>query len=101
MVVQATSHSFQTVEQAEAQFQHQASSHALMVRLDNLDQHYSHVKKSGARIVQPPSDFPYGERQYTVKDLVGRHWTFSQSIADVDPGSWGGILRERATPSAE
>jgi uncharacterized glyoxalase superfamily protein PhnB len=50
------------------------------------------VAKSGAKIIQEPSDFPYGERQYTVEDPGGHHWTFSQSIADVDPASWGGTL---------
>jgi hypothetical protein len=25
--------------------------------------------------------------------LGGHVWTFSQSIADVDPASWGGVLR--------
>jgi uncharacterized glyoxalase superfamily protein PhnB len=34
-----------------------------------------------------------GERQYSAEDLGGHVWTFSQSIADVDPASWGGILR--------
>ena len=47
----------------------------------------------GARILQPPTDFPYGERQYTAEDLGGHVWTFSESKADVDPASWGGLLR--------
>ena len=46
----------------------------------------------GARIVSPPTDYPYGERQYTAVDLGGHHWTFSQSLADVDPADWGGVL---------
>jgi hypothetical protein len=25
---------------------------------------------------------------------VLNQWTFSQTIADIDPGDWGGILRE-------
>jgi len=37
----------------------------------------------------PPTDYPYGERQYSAEDLGGHRWTFSQSIADVDPASWG------------
>jgi hypothetical protein len=32
----------------------------------------------------------FGERQYTVTDLAGHCWTFSQSVADVDPAAWGG-----------
>ena len=39
----------------------------------------------------PPTDFPYGERQYTAIDYSGRAWTFSESIADVDPRDWGGV----------
>jgi len=31
----------------------------------------------------------FGERQYTVEDPWGNRWTFSQSIADVDPAAWG------------
>ena len=26
------------------------------------------------------------------EDPGGHHWTFSQSIADVDPAEWGGVL---------
>ena len=44
---------------------------------------------AGAEIVSPPSDYPYGERQYSAIDLGGHRWTFSQTIADSDPASWG------------
>ena len=50
-------------------------------------------KKHGARVLQPPTDPPYGEGQYTAADLGGHLWTFSESIADVDPALWGGTLR--------
>lgn len=75
---------------------HVEQTHSLMVRVEDLDRHYAHVAQCGARIISPPTDFPYGERQYTAKHLVGRRWTFSQSIADVDPQAWGGALREGA-----
>ncbi len=38
-----------------------------------------------------PTDFPYGERQYTAEDPAGHQWTFSQTLADVAPEEWGGI----------
>ena len=38
-----------------------------------------------------PTDFEYGERQYSVEDLAGHQWTFSETIADVAPEEWGGI----------
>lgn len=69
-------------------------SHAVMVRVANVDNHCEHAKQSGARIVNPPTDYPYGERQYTAEDLGGHRWTFSQTLADVDPRTWGGTLFE-------
>jgi uncharacterized glyoxalase superfamily protein PhnB len=47
-----------------------------------------------ARIRSEPTDWPYGERQYSAEDLGGHIWTFSQSIADTDPADWGGTLKE-------
>ena len=63
-----------------------------MVRVEDADAHHERAVAAGARIVQPPTDYPYGERQYTAEDLAGHRWTFSQSLADVDPADWGGIL---------
>jgi hypothetical protein len=42
--------------------------------------------------------FPYGAPHYTLEDLAGQRWSFTQSIADVDPGQWGGVLREDILP---
>jgi len=64
-------------------------THSVHVRVDDADRHHERAARSGARIVDPPTDYPYGERQYTAEDLGGHRWTFSQSIADVDPASWG------------
>jgi len=64
--------------------------HSVMVRVENVNQHHERASQHGARIIRPPADHPYGERQYTVEDFAGRRWTFSQSIADVDPATWGG-----------
>jgi uncharacterized glyoxalase superfamily protein PhnB len=64
------------------------------VRVADVDSHYKHAKKTGARIINPPAEYPYGERQYTVEDIAGHLWTFSETIADVDPDLWGGTLVE-------
>jgi uncharacterized glyoxalase superfamily protein PhnB len=69
-----------------------ALTHAVLVRVDDADRHHEQAVKAGARILRPPTDYPYGERQYSAEDLGGHHWTFSESIADVDPASWGGTL---------
>ena len=67
-------------------------THSLMVRVADVDQHYAYVKQSGAHILHPPETYPFGERQYTVKDLGGHRWTFTQSVADFPPEQWGGQL---------
>lgn len=66
------------------------ATHAVMVRVDDVYGHCERAKQRGARIVREPADYPYGERQYTVEDIGGHRWTFSESIADVDPVTWGG-----------
>jgi uncharacterized glyoxalase superfamily protein PhnB len=65
-------------------------THAVLVRVPDVASHHEHARQRGARILQPPADHPYGERQYTAEDLAGRRWTFSESIADVAPEEWGG-----------
>jgi uncharacterized glyoxalase superfamily protein PhnB len=58
--------------------------------VEDADRHREQAAKAGARILSEPTDYPYGERQYSAEDPGGHRWTFSQSIADVDPASWGG-----------
>ncbi|MFC4527850.1 glyoxalase [Dyella halodurans] len=65
-------------------------AHAIMVRVADVDGHYAHALECGAHVNGPPADFPYGERQYSVEDIGGHRWTFSQSIADIAPSAWGG-----------
>lgn len=65
-------------------------NHSVIVRIEDVDSHHERARQRGARILQPPADYPYGERQYAVKDLAGHVWTFSQSIEDVAPEEWGG-----------
>jgi uncharacterized glyoxalase superfamily protein PhnB len=64
-------------------------SHSILVRVEDVDSHYRRARQGGARILRPPDDYPYGERQYSAEDLAGHRWTFSQSIADVSPEEWG------------
>ena len=70
-------------------------THAMLVRVEDADGHHDQAARAGARILDPPTDYPYGERQYNAEDLGGHRWTFSQSIADADPADWGGELVER------
>lgn len=66
----------------------------VMIRVADASAHFARAKAHGATIISEPTDYPYGERQYSAEDLAGYVWTFSQSLADVDPASWGGVLKE-------
>ena len=67
-----------------------SQTHSVMVRVVDVDTHYQHAKQCGAHILNPPETYPFGERQYTVEDPGGHRWTFTQSVADVAPETWGG-----------
>ncbi len=69
------------------------SAHSVLVRIEDVDAHHAKAAAAGVRIIRPPQSYPFGERQYTAEDFGGHVWTFSQTIEDVDPTSWGGILR--------
>jgi uncharacterized glyoxalase superfamily protein PhnB len=60
----------------------------VMVRVEDADAHCARARAAGATILSEPTDHPYGERQYTATDPVGHTWTFSETIADVDPADW-------------
>jgi len=68
------------------------STHSIMVRVSDVDGHYEQAKTAGARVLAAPETYPYGERQYSAVDLGGHVWTFSQTVANVEPSRWGGVL---------
>lgn len=82
-----------------------AHSHGVMVKVDDVDAHHERARRHGAVILSPPTDYPYGERQYSVEDLAGHHWTFTQATADLAPEDWGGTssaaLTERVRDRSE
>jgi len=62
----------------------------LLVRVDDTDAAWARALAAGAEGVSPPTTYPYGERQATVRDPAGHAWTLSQTVSDVDPAAWGG-----------
>jgi uncharacterized glyoxalase superfamily protein PhnB len=66
--------------------------HSVHIHVEDVDLHYEHARQAGAHILSAPESFPFGERQYSALDLGGHTWTFSQSIADIDPASFGATI---------
>ncbi|MBN9614844.1 MAG: VOC family protein [Acidobacteriales bacterium] len=78
--------------------EHASSARAagsVMVRVEDVHRHSVVAIGHGARLISPPADYPYGERQYTVEDIAGHRWTFSQTLSDTDPEEWGGSAAKR------
>lgn len=65
-------------------------THSVMVRVADVRAHCERAREHGARILMEPTDFEYGERQYHAEDPASHQWTFSQTLADVAPETWGG-----------
>jgi len=69
-------------------------SYSITVLVPEVDAHYEHAVREGARVLSGPADQPWGLRDYEAIDLEGRCWNFSQHLRDTAPEEWG------ATPSA-
>jgi uncharacterized glyoxalase superfamily protein PhnB len=62
----------------------------VQVRIQNAASHCERARAAGAKIITEPTDHSYGERQYDAEDFYGHRWNFTETIADVEPESWGG-----------
>src|SRR5664279_5490902 len=65
------------------------NSGSATVRADDARAQRERARAPGARILMEPTDFEYGERQFTAEDPAGHQWTFSETLADVAPEEWG------------
>lgn len=61
----------------------------LKVRVDDVEAQYERARIHGARVLEPPTDREYGERECTVEDLAGHRWQFTETIRDVAPEEYG------------
>ena len=53
-----------------------ACTEGMSIVVDDVDAHYRHATEHGADIVYTPLDQPYGYREYGVRDLEQRLWSF-------------------------
>ena len=62
----------------------------VQVRIEDAQSHCERARQAGTEILTEPTDHMYGERQYDAQDFYGHRWNFTETIADVEPESWGG-----------
>ena len=63
------------------------SRHGVLVRVTDVDAHFARATAAGAEMLSPPTTYPFGERQYSARDVGGHRWTFSETVDDVDPAT--------------
>ena len=66
---------------------------ALIVYLDNVDQHFRKSRDAGAEIVSVPEDQFWGDRRYEAKDIEGHHWSFHEHVRDISAEEMQDALR--------
>jgi uncharacterized glyoxalase superfamily protein PhnB len=66
-------------------------THLLKLRVDDVDAAFARARDVGARVLEEPTTFQYGERSCVVEDLGGHRWELTQTVRDVEPEEWGGV----------
>ena len=65
-------------------------SHQVMLKVADVARVVETALAREARLVEPPHDWEYGERQATIDDPFGHQWVLNQTLTDVAPEQWGG-----------
>ena len=64
-------------------------THEIKVRVDAVAEQFERARAAGAKVLEPPVDREYGERECTIEDLAGHRWQFSETVRDVAPEEFG------------
>ena len=65
-------------------------THLLKLRVPDVDAAFARACDHGARIIEEPTTFEYGERSGVLEDPGGHRWELTQTVRDVAPEEWGG-----------
>jgi uncharacterized glyoxalase superfamily protein PhnB len=66
-------------------------THLVKVRVPDVDAAFGRAGDFGARALEEPHTWEYGERSCVLEDLGGHRWELTQTLRDVQPEEWGGI----------
>ena len=64
-------------------------THLIRVRVEDLSAQFERARTHGARVLEPPTDREYGERDCTVEDVAGHRWQFAETVRNVAPEEYG------------
>jgi uncharacterized glyoxalase superfamily protein PhnB len=58
-----------------------AASGGIVVHVKDVDAHFEAARRAGATILREPTDQPYGQREYGVRDPDGHNWWIATPTA--------------------
>lgn len=65
-----------------------ANTQALIVYVDQIDEHYERAKSAGVQIVSDLEDMFWGDRRYEALDCEGHAWSFHEHLRDIPREDW-------------
>ena len=66
-----------------------AVTHEIKVRVEDVAAQFERARGAGAKVLEPPVDREYGERECTIEDLAGHRWQFTETLRDIAPEKYG------------
>jgi uncharacterized glyoxalase superfamily protein PhnB len=66
-------------------------THLIKFKVPDVDAAFARARDHGARVLEQPTTYEYGERSCVVEDLAGHRWELTQTVRDVEPEEWGGV----------
>lgn len=63
----------------------------IKIRVPDVDAAFARARDAGARVLDEPHTWEYGERSGVVEDPAGHRWELTQTVRDVEPEEWGGV----------
>ena len=62
----------------------------IKLRVNHVDEALTRAREAGAKVLEEPTTWEYGERSCLVEDPFGHRWELTQTVQDVAPAEWGG-----------
>lgn len=63
----------------------------IKIRVPDVDAAFARARDAGAKVLDEPHTWEYGERSSVVEDPAGHRWELTQTVRDVEPEEWGGV----------
>jgi uncharacterized glyoxalase superfamily protein PhnB len=67
-------------------------THLIKIKVPDVDAAFTRARDFGACVLEEPTTYEYGERSCVFEDPAGHRWELTETVRDVDPEEWGGVV---------